>query len=788
MRVRRRSRRGPTRGAILLTAVLFLAIALFGTVHPPARLALAPLAASAGVAAVFLGRRRLTLRGLSGAAAVVLACAALASGLALLPVGPDGRAALQPTLGPVLEETLALADVARRPLALDPRAALLGWAWALACVTFGAGAFAVARYRAPRRALGAALLAFGVAVAFLGIVQQALGADAVYWATGVGRGLAFFGPFVHPNHAALLLAACIPLGVTRFFAEGRAARPWVAAATAIVAVGVVSSGSRGGPLVAALGVGLVAILGGPRKTRWLTAGLLAVCAVGVLALGPIRVVEAYTRWIEPSFAVDDWSAGRLALWPAALRLLAGAPWAGVGFGGFADAVEVVKRDDAFVTFTHAHQDWLQTGIEQGVPVLVLWLAGGALLAAASLRRLGALDRERRWEVVGWLSFLAVIALGATFDFPIRSGAVALATALAAGAALAADPGSARAGPGQRRAVLGAAALGAAVVGGSALALLAARSSPGPWGSADVSLARAEAALAAGDVGAAADGYRRALGQRPLDLDAVLGLARAAHALGDQEEALALLEVAQRVHPTHPSPWLAEARIHRLRGDDAAARSAYRRVLAVGLQPTLLRTALEEAFGAVADAGEAGEVLPRSPERQCEGARLLARRGWRDAAENRFSFGSEASEACTVAWAEELVLSWRAADRAVALLDPLPESCGRARITGLALVQEEQYEAALPVLEQAMRICGHKDTTLRTTLGRARLAAGDPAGVAILEGVLEDHPRSSWTRRELIRHYVGRGAPERALPHLRTLEVQGLASEEDLTLLERLESR
>ena len=138
-----------------------------------------------------------------------LALAALGvSALGLLPVGPGGRALLQPGLATLIDGNLDLVGATHHPLALLPRAAAEGLAMASAALLLGLSA-----HRIHARTLARALAGTALAMVLLGIAQRATGAESIYWISGVPAfsRTPFFGSLVNPNHAAILLATALPL-------------------------------------------------------------------------------------------------------------------------------------------------------------------------------------------------------------------------------------------------------------------------------------------------------------------------------------------------------------------------------------------------------------------------------------------------------------------------------------------------------------------------------------------------------------------------------------------------
>lgn len=140
---------------------------------------------------------------------------------------------------------------------------------------------------------------------------------------------------------------------------------------------------RGDPLLAA---GLLLCLWWTHSVgAWL--GLAAALVLHRRAVGPVAfwagaaagfagLVAAYAKLQSPE-ALHRWE-----WWAAAWRMAAGAPWRGLGPGGFAYALPAYVGSRPELNSLFAHQHFLETAAERGWPYLLLWIAG----IAALLRR------------------------------------------------------------------------------------------------------------------------------------------------------------------------------------------------------------------------------------------------------------------------------------------------------------------------------------------------------------------------------------------------------------------
>lgn len=191
-------------------------------------------------------------------------------------------------------------------------------------------------------------------------------------------------------------------------ARERYGRPGLAAAALLVLVPVLMAGSRSAWIAYALVCALLAW----RETRgWLPfltlgAGVAAIAAIAVAVAWQVsdrfdaRADRSLRALEGTAQAIDEASAGRLAIWRAAGSMTAGHPLTGVGVRGFRYAYpQYAGEGDRFVDTAgetgaaHAHQIVLEILSETGLSGLVLWLAGVAV-AIGAWRRADAAARER----------------------------------------------------------------------------------------------------------------------------------------------------------------------------------------------------------------------------------------------------------------------------------------------------------------------------------------------------------------------------------------------------------
>jgi O-antigen ligase len=436
--------------------------------------------------------------------------------------------------------------------------------------------------------------------------------------------------FGNRNVAAEAVAMAIPfgLGLLPFGGPAQDARRFSAVALALVleVAYLAVARARGAWLGGVLGIVVFFALRRPRLSR---TALAASAAVAVLALLAAVVPGRWTahdsldaKRFQPAArlvhdAVDPTSPvarTRLALWRRTLALYRDHPLAGVGLGNFAVLfprhAEPNASEDGVLSAgavpRRAHNDLLERLAESGPLGLAAWLALYAALGAAALRRARA-DRSDAGPAACAGALAAFFGSGLT-GFPFAMPATLFLFGVALGLLALGGPGPSAAPADQRRpgALAGAALLSAAIVVGA-----------GWWSvrrlEASYCLARAEAALAAGD--SAADAARalpflaRAAEVAPGDFRAAFRGSYAELRAGHPALATQAAERALGIEPYSANAWEALARARLEAGDARGAGEAAGRALEIlhafpGALYTRARAAEHLGDGAGADEARA----------------------------------------------------------------------------------------------------------------------------------------------------------------------------------------
>jgi O-antigen ligase len=314
-----------------------------------------------------------------------------------------------------------------------------------------AAAPALSRRRSLLRA-AVAVVASGLLVTLYGLVARVFLGNKLYGVFDVPT-VAPFGPFVSKNHFAgyVELAALLAVGLAVGLADESRRRPgslaWldtpkasrvVAAwgAATILILGVLVSLSRGGVLSLTAGLAAFALLSFAtrRSGRVAQRTVVAATAFLVLTLGALAVVlpgAVRDRMLTLGGATSEQSGGyRLVVWRSTVRLIAGSPMVGSGFGAYEDALPRFKVGAGQLFVEHAENDYLEALAEGGLAGGLLAGASAALLVPLALpavrKEQYRLNRALRYAALGGL----VAVLGhALFDFNLRIPSNALCSAV-----------------------------------------------------------------------------------------------------------------------------------------------------------------------------------------------------------------------------------------------------------------------------------------------------------------------------------------------------------------------
>jgi tetratricopeptide (TPR) repeat protein len=213
-----------------------------------------------------------------------------------------------------------------------------------------------------------------------------------------GSGVPVATDLFNPRHVGATMAMLLPLALTLLiFGRDRWLR--LLAAGALIISGLTLLLSQA--LQAMLGLALALLFLLTWRSRWfllaIPLGLLAV-AGGVLAYGPSRAALALLSWDHPlGIAV----VLRLDIWSRVWAMVRDMPFTGVGLNTFPVIQTQFYPGFLLGPESHAHNLFLQTTVDLGLPGLwaLFWLLA-AFAVTARRAYLATADRELRALVVG----------------------------------------------------------------------------------------------------------------------------------------------------------------------------------------------------------------------------------------------------------------------------------------------------------------------------------------------------------------------------------------------------
>lgn len=298
------------------------------------------------------------------------------------------------------------------------------------------------------------IIALGVVVAFVGLIQAAVRAEAIYGFWRPPKPGVPFAPFMNENHFAGWMVMCLSLAFGAFAGEVagslRDVRPgwrdrllWIASpaasrllliafAIAVMTLSLIVATSRGGlvGLSAVVAIGLFWLL--RRQTGWRRV-LASLAFVLVVLLAMTRGDVGRTLGQFEGASAD--LGGRKELWSDALRVIQAYPITGTGLNTYGIAMLHYQQDyQAGGAVVEAHNDYLQLaaegGLLVGLPILVVL---GTFFREVWRRFSSGRDNEQTfWLRAGAVTGLCAIAVMESFDFTLQMpGAAALFVVLAA---------------------------------------------------------------------------------------------------------------------------------------------------------------------------------------------------------------------------------------------------------------------------------------------------------------------------------------------------------------------
>lgn len=255
------------------------------------------------------------------------------------------------------------------------------------------------------------------------------------------------GPFMLHNSFATYSGMVAIAATVRLFAEGSAAksdrhegRRWIQSilqfcsgrgAPILIAVltsfsAVVASASRAGfaaTLCGLVTIALVALLlTRGRQSFWPLMGAIA-AASPIFLIVIINGGDLANR-VDQLLASDAGDKVRYALWAASQRMIADAPFLGLGLGTFEDAYPLYATQFFPFVMDKAHCDYLEFAAGLGLAAATAWWLAILWLCGLFLRAIIIRHRNRYFAIIA-LGASAIVAVHSSVDFSLQLPAVAL---------------------------------------------------------------------------------------------------------------------------------------------------------------------------------------------------------------------------------------------------------------------------------------------------------------------------------------------------------------------------
>jgi O-antigen ligase/tetratricopeptide (TPR) repeat protein len=279
--------------------------------------------------------------------------------------------------------------------------------------------------------LNAALLAL------FAIVQGLTWNGRIYWVRPAHASMNSWsagGPFLNHSHLAAYLNMGLGLalglllqGSGRDFLRRGSAKPWIAFAAAIIAVGVIGSHSRSGFLgLLTASVFFACFL--RRRLITLGFGLVVVLAISGLCLALLGGSSNFGSRLASILDVgNEGYLTRLEIWRGALRAWWARPCWGSGFGVFPVAIiPFLRHSNKWVFFARAENEYIDLLVEGGAIGFVLaltFLAGIGVLGRRTIRHLSG--EQKRGLVEGAAFGLIALSVQSCADFAPHVPAVGI---------------------------------------------------------------------------------------------------------------------------------------------------------------------------------------------------------------------------------------------------------------------------------------------------------------------------------------------------------------------------
>ncbi len=330
-------------------------------------------------------------------------------------------------------------------------------------VTYGAVFFLALQLGRDRKRAAYMLWAValaGTGYALYGLIMHFSGLNLVLWEERAQIGRQVTGTFINRNNfatfAGLGLLCAAGLYLSEFFKALRSRRigrdkiyhvlqqafvrgaPLLACMLILLTALFLTSSRAGVTSTLAALLVLIVFLG---LFLRLSSAVYRLAAITLLAVGLGVFFMSGEGWLERLTATDTERETRMITYEQTWQAIESAPWTGYGIGGYEQTFPMFA-DHRTIRWDKAHNDWLETMFDLGLPAALVWFG---VLAGLGLRCLSGFFRRERdhvYTAVG-VSACVLIGLHSLVDFSLQIPAVAVTFAVMLGVGVAQGQSSVR---------------------------------------------------------------------------------------------------------------------------------------------------------------------------------------------------------------------------------------------------------------------------------------------------------------------------------------------------------
>jgi O-antigen ligase len=329
-----------------------------------------------------------------------------------------------------------------RSFSYDPYATRLVLVEIAGLIVYFAAALAFIDSPRRLRLVARLVIVFGFLLAVYGLMQHFVNPRTIFFVREPPQAEPF-GPYINRHHFAgyMELVLAMPLGLLFAGAVERERMLLYAFASAIMAIALVMTNSRGGMVSMVCEIMFLAAVAatvrrrGGREEKLDASERVRAAAVRV-GLGFAMIVavffgvlyfggeDALSRLVGSVNSADP-TTGRAHFWKGTVGIIEDHPLLGTGLGAFSAVYPRYDTGNGTYRLEQAHNDYLQILSDAGVVGGALGLAFVVVLFRTALKRMQSHDKVRRGIALGALAGCSGVLVHSFFDFTLHTTANAL---------------------------------------------------------------------------------------------------------------------------------------------------------------------------------------------------------------------------------------------------------------------------------------------------------------------------------------------------------------------------